>query len=99
MVPTLKMQLAAQCLNRRLGVDWEQARLAGAKRRPHCEVRLDRLVVTASGIAEDLILRLPGFHRTKKHFLRQKHPKHFLAYGLQILAISTSANTTSAAAF
>jgi len=38
-------------------------------------------VVTASGIAEDLIRRLPGFRRAKKHFLRQKHPKHFLAYG------------------
>ncbi len=54
--------------------------MAGAKRRPVCEVRLDRLVVTASGIAEELIRRLPGFRRTKKHFLRKKHSKHFLAY-------------------
>jgi len=85
-----KMQRALNVLNWRLGVDWEQGQLASAKERPDCEVRLDRLTVTASGIEEDLILKLPGFRRTKKHFLRAKHPKHFLTYGRKTTFKSTT---------
>jgi hypothetical protein len=81
MTPVPKMILALRNLNRRLGIDWELSRLVKAEGRPLCRVRLDRLVVTASGIAEELIRRLPGFRRTKKHFLRRRHPKDFLAYG------------------
>jgi hypothetical protein len=42
---------------------------------------LDRLIVTASGIVEELIRQLPGFRRTKKHFIKKKYAKQFLAYG------------------
>jgi hypothetical protein len=87
---TGKMREAADCHDRRLGMSWEQTQLSGAKRKPHCKAGLDDLVATASGIAEDLILRLPGFRRVKKHFLRRKHPKHFLAYSRKTTFESTT---------
>lgn len=85
-----KRHLALICLDRHLGLSWEHSQLSKAKGRPQCEAGLDRLVVTASGIAEDLILKLPGFRRVKKHFLRPKHPKHFLTYSRKTTFESTT---------
>jgi len=86
-----KMRRVLEVLDRRLGLSWERAQLVDAKGTAMCRVRLDRLVVTASGISEDLICCLPGFRRAKKHFLRPKHPKHFLSYG----RLTTFETTTS----
>jgi hypothetical protein len=78
---TYKMQQATSSLDRRLGQSWEQAQLSGARRRPLCKVRLDRLVVTASEADGSLILGIPGVRRGRNHFLRRKHPTDFLPYG------------------
>ena len=90
MTPSAKMLLVLRNLNRRLGIDWEISQLAKAEGRPRCRARLDRLIVTATGIAEDLIRGLPGFRRTKKHFLKKKYPKHFLTYGRKTTFESTA---------
>lgn len=71
-------------------MSWERAQLAAARRRPDCEVRLDRLGVTASGISEGLVLAIPGFRRERKHLVRPKHPREFRAYGRMTKFTSTS---------
>jgi len=81
MTPVTKMHRALSSIDRRLGVSWEKAQLAGAKRRPPCECRLDRLEVTASEMDESLVLAIPGFRQGRNHYLRRKNPKDFLPYG------------------
>ena len=75
-----KMQLALRSLDRRLGMSWEQTQLAEAKKRPLCEVRLDRMEMTASEVDESLILGIPGVRRGRNEFIRRKDPKQFLPY-------------------
>lgn len=76
-----KMHCAFLSRDRRLGISWEVSQLANAKGRPPCEVRQDRLELTASGADESLIRAIPGVHRRRKYFLRRKKPEAFLPYG------------------
>ena len=80
MAPKDKMQRAAQCLNRRLGVDWERAELEKGPKFPRCRVRLDRLVVTTGGFHADVRSAIPQFICRKKHFLRRARPEDVLPY-------------------
>lgn len=84
---------AQVCLDRRLGCTWEREQLAAAKDRPDCEIRLDRAQVTASSVSEQMILGIPGFYRTSKHFLKRKHAQDFLPYG----RVTTFTSNTSIA--
>ena len=62
-MPGTKKRYARAALDRRLGLSWERHQLAGAKRRPQCEVRLDRVELAAARVAA-----LNTFHSHHFHF-------------------------------
>lgn len=74
------MQRALLWLDRRLGTSWERAQLTKAKTAPECEVRLDRLEFTATGVSKEQILEIPQFRGGEDHFVKRKDPKSFLPY-------------------
>ena len=74
------MQRASQSRDRGLGISFEREELARNRGAPACQVRLDRTEVTASGVSEGQILRIPAFRRTANHFIRPKSPETFLPY-------------------
>jgi hypothetical protein len=84
------MEIASRTLDRRFGTSFERAQLAQRKNAPACEVRLDRLELTASGISEDLVLEIPGLRRKAKHFVRPQSPKDFVAYGRVTTIVGTN---------
>lgn len=62
---------------------------------PHCKVQLDRTDVGCRGIDMDGLMKIPGFRRTRRHWIKKKRPEDFIPYG----CITTFQSTTSAAQF
>ena len=62
---------------------------------PHCKVQFDRTDVGCRGIDMDGLTKIPGFRRTRRHWIKKKRPEDFIPYG----CITTFQSTTSAAQF